>query len=341
LIQTIPFLNARGQGLYKMGRALAENPVSFAIKAFTIMLASLGLWLMYKDDDRYKELEDWDRFAYYHFWIGDYHYRIPKPFETGVLFSTSVEAAGNVLVGNEDLDHLWTYMKHATTETFAFNPILGIQAIKPLAEQWANKVSFTGRPIEGQGLSGLRWGERYDPWTSETMRLIGGTLNLPPKRMEHLVRGYTGTMGMFVLGMADAFTRNAFDFPERPDLSWNEFPGFARFIKKGEARNTKYMTRFYDHYNEMSKLVRTVNYYDKLGDFKAAQKLIRDNKAFYNLKKKFSSARKELSGINKDIRLVWLNSRMDGAEKKRRLEILYQRRNKIVRRVYDKYKKEN
>jgi ferritin len=339
MVQTIPFLNARAQGLYKMGRAARENPTHFAMKAFAIALASLGLWLMYKDDDRYKELEDWDRFAYYHFWIGDLHFRIPKPFETGVLFSTSVEAVGNVMVGNEDVDHLWTYLKHATTETFAFNPILGIQATKPLAEQWANKVSFTGRPIEGQGLSGLRWGERYDPWTSETMRLIGGSLNLPPKRMEHLLRGYTGTFGMFLLGMSDAFVRNAFDFPERPDLSWNEYPGFARFIKKGEARNTKYMTRFYDHYNEMSKLVRTVNYYDKLGDFKASQKLIRDNKEFYNLKKQFNKARKDLSEINKDIRLVWLNPRMDGAEKKRRLENLYQRRNKIVRNVYAKYKK--
>jgi hypothetical protein len=139
--------------------------------------------------------------------------------------------------------------------------------------------------------------------------------------------------------MSDAMVRNAFDFPERPDLSWNEYPGFARFIKKGEARNTKYMTRFYDHYNEMSKLVRTVNYYDKLGDFKASQKLIRDNKEFYALKKQFNTARKDMSEINKDIRLVWLNPRMDGAEKKRRLETLYQRRNKIVRKVYAKYKK--
>jgi len=338
LIQTIPFLNARAQGLYKMGRAVKENPSHFAMKAFAIALASLGLWLIYKDDDRYKELEDWDRFAYYHFWVGDLHFRVPKPFETGVLFSTSVEAAGNVMVGNEDLDHLWTYMKHATTETFAFNPILGIQSVKPLAEQWANKVSFTGRPIEGQGLSGLRWGERYDPWTSETMRLIGGTLNLPPKRMEHLVRGYTGTFGMFILGGADLFTRNVFDFPERPAMTWNEMPGLTRFIKSGEARNTKYMTRFYDHYNEMSKLVRTVNYYDKLGDMTMVRKLVRDNKEFYALKKEFNKARSSLVKINRDIRLVWLNNRMGSDEKRRRIEVLYGKRNKIVRSIYSKYK---
>jgi hypothetical protein len=338
LIQTIPFLNARGQGLYKMGRAAAGDPVAFAMKAFTIALASLGLWMLFKDDDRSKELEDWDKFAYYHFWIGDLHFRIPKPFETGVLFSTSVEAAGNVMVGNEDLDHLWTYLKHATTETFAFNPILGVQAIKPLAEQWANKVSFTGRPIEGQGLSGLRWGERYDPWTSETMRAIGGTLNLPPKRMEHLVRGYTGTFGMFLLGISDFFVRELGDFPDRPALSWNEYPGFARFIKKGEPRNTKYMTRFYDDYSEMQKLVRTINYYDKLGDMREVQKLINDNRAFYRLKKMFNAARRDLGEINREIRLVWLNPSIDGDYKKKKLEELYARRNRIVRNVYKNYK---
>jgi hypothetical protein len=55
LIQTIPFLNARGQGLYKMGRAAAENPLAFLAKGALIMLASLGLWAIFRDDDRYKE----------------------------------------------------------------------------------------------------------------------------------------------------------------------------------------------------------------------------------------------------------------------------------------------
>jgi hypothetical protein len=341
LIQTIPFLNARAQGLYKMGRAAHESPVSFAAKGALISLASLALWLIYKDDERYKKLEDWEKFAYYHFFIGDYDFRIPKPFETGVIFSTSVEAAANVMAGDEDLEHLWTYMKHALTETFAFNPILGVQGIKPLAEQWANKVSFTGRPIEGQGMSGLKWGERYDPWTSETMRLVGETLNLPPKRMEHLVKGYTGTFGMFFLGLADIATRNLFDFPERPAQHWNEYPGVGRFIRSMPQRNTKHMTKFYDLYNEFDQITKTVNYYKKLGHMTKARELATDNKAYLKLKKLVSKRQRELADINRSIRQLWLNKAMEPTTKRKRIDQLTEQRNKLVEQIYKLYKKES
>ncbi|MEI7308699.1 LPD38 domain-containing protein [Pectobacterium carotovorum] len=32
------------------------------------------------DDERYEELPDWDKDAYWHVWIGDQHVRFPKPF---------------------------------------------------------------------------------------------------------------------------------------------------------------------------------------------------------------------------------------------------------------------
>ena len=65
LARIIPFLNARSQGLYKLGRAAFDNPKSFLLRSALMTTASILLWSLYKDDDRYKELEDWDKWSYY------------------------------------------------------------------------------------------------------------------------------------------------------------------------------------------------------------------------------------------------------------------------------------
>lgn len=61
LAQTVPFLNARLQGLYKLGRAAKENPKQFAAITGAVAAASLALLAAYGDDDDWKKREDWDR----------------------------------------------------------------------------------------------------------------------------------------------------------------------------------------------------------------------------------------------------------------------------------------
>lgn len=91
LMQSVPFMNARLQGLSRLKRGFVDNPISFTIKGLLVGMAGAALWLAFRDDERYKELEDWDKDTYFHFWIGDEHYRLPKPFEVGVIFNTIPE----------------------------------------------------------------------------------------------------------------------------------------------------------------------------------------------------------------------------------------------------------
>ena len=334
-IQTIPFLNARMQGLYRMGRAAALDPKSFLIKGSLIATASLALWLLYWDDDRYKELEDWEKFAYYHFWIGGVHFRIPKPFETGVVFSSSVEAAANVMSGNDEISHVFNYLKHAFLETFAFNPVP--QVIRPAAEIYMNKSFFTGREIESQSKKRLRPGERYDPWDSETLRLLGEGLNISPKKAEALIRGYTASLGMGILAASDLMVRNIADFPERPSKDIGDYPAIGRFVKGKVSRYTKHMSKFYDLYNEVDELVATVNNYKRIGEFEKARELAKANRKLLSLRSGLGDARKELGDISLEIRKVWFSKKLTSDQKRDRLLVLTERRNNIVRKIYDRY----
>jgi hypothetical protein len=338
LISTVPFMNARIQGLYKMGRAAAEDPSLFFAKSSMIMAASLALWWFNKDDERYKELEDFEKFAWYHFWVGDKHFRIPKPFETGVLFSTSVEASGDVITGNEELSHMFDYLAHAFLETFAFNPTP--QAVRPIWEQFANKTFFTGRKIEGMGMQRLEPGERYSPWDSETMRLLGGALNVSPKRMQHLVRGYTSTFGMFLLGLSDIAMREIADFPERPTRRVDDYAFIGAFMREADnPRYTKYMSSFFDSLKNVRELTATVNFYRRSGDFDKAQKYARKNAKQLRYAPRLNSVYSQMSNISSEMKRVWTHKTMSGDEKKKRLDALTKRRNSLAKKVYEELSK--
>jgi proteasome lid subunit RPN8/RPN11 len=338
LISMIPFLNARAQGNYRMYRGAIENPVDFAIKGAILMAASMALWAAYKDDERYKELPDHEKFTYYHWWIGegeDGHMRMPKPFETGIIFSTMAESIGNIATGNEDLEFFSKFMQHAALETLAFNPVP--QALKPIVEVYSNRNMFTGRPIETRAMQALKPGERTSTYTSETLQLIGKGLNISPKKMEALSQGYLSTMAAFLLAGPDQISRWFGNFPEKPTVRTNEFPLIGRFWRTGPARSTKEMTRFYDILTESNELVATVQHYSKMGDIGKVKKLLKENKKLYAFNPTLKRFQQNLSQIRKHMNAIYI-SKKSAEWKRKQLDKLTRQRNKIVKQAYDFYK---
>ena len=333
LISTVPFTNARLQGLYKLGRAAHSDPKGFAFKGGLLTLASLALWALNKDRDEYKELEDWDKRTYHHFWIGDNHFRIPKAFEVGAMFSTLFEAAADAMSDNEEIGYFTDTLLATAKDTFALNPLP--QLIRPMIEQWGNKSFFTGRPIESEALKRLKPGHRYEPWTSETARLAG-KFGISPKRFESIIRGYFAGFGMFLLGISDAFVYRIGDFPERPAMRIDDYPLSGRFWKQREpAQYTKYMTRFYDTMTEIDQLVATVNNYMRTGNFEAAKELAESNKRKLSLKPAYRSVRGQLSKINAQMKAVMMSTSLSSDEKRDRMNVLTRRRNSLVQNIYE------
>jgi len=338
LIATVPFLNARMQGLYRMGRAAVENPKVFFAKGAMITAATMLLWGLNHDDDRYKALENWEKFSYYHFWIGDTHFRIPKPFETGAFFSTMFEASADVAVGNDDGKHLMEAVIHTMGETFAFNPIP--QAVRPAAEQWANKSFFTGRPIESQYQQKLKRGDRYDPWTSPTL-ILAGKMGIPPKRAEALIRGYFADIGMSLLWGADLFSRAFADFPEKPKKRIDEYPMIGRFVRQAKAkRSTKYMSKFWDFMKEVDELVTTINMYKKSGDFEGARKLADADPELISYRPFMNKARQRLRKMSHQVKKIWNDQAMTAEQKKIEIDKIYETRNALVEKIYNSYLKD-
>ena len=144
----------------------------------TYSLASIGLYLAYKDDDDFKQREQWDRDTYHWFKIpgSEVAFRIPRPFEVGaigVIFERMVEQMVDDDVHGSVLAER---IHHVITETFAVD--IRPQALTPLLEVYANKDSFTDRPIEGMAFRRLPPTERKYAYTSSAYVNSSKLLNL-------------------------------------------------------------------------------------------------------------------------------------------------------------------
>lgn len=331
MIRTMPFLGARMQGLYKMGRAYGENKSAFLLKGAILAGLSLAWWAGVKDDERYKELEDWEKWTYRHFWIGDTHFRLPRAFEVDAIFSSSVETIADVLSGNEEGKHIMNFIGQTMRDTFALDVP---QLVKPLYEQAKNEIGFTGRPIISESMKRVKPGEQAQPWTSESLRVLGEKLHVSPMRAEALVRGYLATLGMFILGGTDIITQWAFDFPVPPKGRVDDYPLVGRFVRAAPARHTKYITRFYEMAKEMDTLVGTINHYKRTGDREKAVELVSANRSTLRYKRGVNKIRKNISLFNGSIKQIHYRTDLTAKEKKEKINKLIDRKNEMVKKAY-------
>jgi hypothetical protein len=282
-------------------------------------------------------MEDWEKFTYYHFWVGNKHIRVPKPFEVGALFSSAVEAALDATMGADDLSQIADWFKNTAFNTFA----VGLpQLMKPPLEIYANKSTFTGRKIIGMHLERLQPGQQFEPWTSESMRVLGERLNISPKKLEFLVQGYGAAFGTMLLGMSDIMVRQFVDFPTNPTMRIDDYPLAGRFVRERQpARYTQYTSRFYDMFNEVDQLIGTINHYRRLGDFDAARDLATSQVEKLKFRKATVTMRDQLSKINNQTRTIMRDPRLSPEGKRNEIDRLLQMRNDLTEKMYQAYMK--
>lgn len=334
----VPFLNARLQGLYKLGRAMKGDRAllarEVAMKGAYIALFSLLLAGLNDDDERYQELQDWDKDANWHIFLGDEHFRIPKPFELGLIFGTLPERLLHAVTGTQKGEDLAKAVAHGVFQTLAFNPVP--QFYQPIRELQANRNFFFDRPIEDMSDEGKLPQARYDERTSALSRVLGQltgpVAGLSPKQLDHLVMGYTGTLGGYVLSMSSLIA-GALGDASRPAITAGDIP-VVKAVYQGDAvRSTQYQTKFYDMMQEAEQLHRTVKVYREEGKLDAADALLAENRDKLRHRPALGLARQQLGRIRQQMDRVYRDTSLGGEVKRERLDELQRRANGIAERV--------
>lgn len=348
LIEMTPFLNARVQGLERLWRGAMENTPQglkmrqhFWMRGMIITGLTLALLAANWDDDRYWELPEWDRDTYYHFFVGDEHFRLPKPFEVGAIFSTIPERMFEQMRADADAKLLGERMLHMIQDTFALAQVP--QLFKPAYEVATNTNGFTGRPVVSYALQFVQPEAQYDPYTSETMRWIADAMpNVAPdwmrspKKLEHALRGYVGAIGGYAVDMADFLGRNAFDMPDTPALRGRDWPVVKSFYQTGVGP-TKHTDQLYQMAEAANELQSAIKKYKEEGRIEKAKDLESDNMAKLLARTAINRAVRQMSELNGQTRKI-LNANVPADLKRSRVDALQKQKQKLAADVVEKYR---
>ncbi|WP_279460537.1 LPD38 domain-containing protein [Aeromonas veronii] len=289
---------------------------------------SLGLLAANWDDERYEELPDWDKDANWHFFVGDQHFRIPKPFEIGVMFGTIPERMVRAMGDKDTGAQFGKAVARAIGDTFALNPTP--QIVKPLVEAAFNYDTFRGGPIDSPQDLAVKAEARYNEQTSLLMRELGELSGFSPKQLEHLVIGYTGTIGGYVMATADGLIRAS---RSGKSASWraDEIPLVkAVYRGTGPAKSTQHMEEFYRMLNEVNQLKRTVDQYRSEGLDDKANELLDEQGGILKSRRSLSRTQQQVRVVRNKIELIQRDRTMNADEKRKRIDELLARRNDLV-----------
>lgn len=340
--QSVPFFNARLQGLYKLGRAAAEDPRRFGTMAAAVSLASLGLMAAYQDDDDWKKREDWDRDAYWWFKVGGTAFRIPKPFELGAI-GTIAERSAELLFNDEMTGKRFgKRISDMVFGTFAMDPTP--QIIKPLLDVYANKDSFTGRAIEGMSDERLRPQDRAGERTTEVARFLG-QLGLPdpvqlakgeysglsPKQIDFLLRGYFGWVGTTAAQLGDRALRPLMDRGERPAMELRDAFVAGNFVESLPSGSSRYVTQLYDRARQVDQAYASYRDALKRGDTEKAAQIREEEGGNLLARRRVNHAKEQLANINAQARMVEASRTLTAEEKRVRLDAIEERRDRVAR----------
>ena len=336
LTAAVPFFNARLQGLDLFYRASTGNMNNkdaasiqrqFFVRGMTMMALSGLYWMMVSDDEEYKKQEQETKDN--NWIIPAIGVKIPIPFEVGVLFKVIPERIMAYLFGNDTGQDLQKSVIRAAVSTFAFNPIP--QTIKPVLEAVVDYNMFTMRPILGQGMKDIEPEFQVGPSTSNFSKALAQSLGLSPIKVDHIIKGYTGTIGMYAIDTIDMVMDQFGDSP-KPTKRFEQLPVIKRFASDPEARG--YVTQYYELKDAVDTTVRTMNLLEKTNQPEEYMDYIRKNQgtlAFKDYVNDTERALKELREIKVSIRA----STMSGDEKRDALLSISQMESAITSNIQE------
>jgi len=341
LTAAVPFLNARMQGLDVLYRAAsgqmnardaAQIQKQFFVRGAMIASLSAAYWLLTHDDEEYKKQEQETRDNYW--LLPSLGVKIPIPFEIGVLFKVIPERILGYTFGSDTGEDFLKSMARQLTSTLAFNPIP--QAVMPVVETMTNFSFFTMRPIVGQGLEGLQPAYQVGPGTSRLAEGLGEMtkgmakeLQVSPMKIDQLISGYTGTMGMYLMNLMDAVYDMNTDSP-KPARRFEQMPLIRRFAVDPEARGN--VTAYYELKNSVDSIVRTSNMLERTMNYEELPGYLMDNMKMLASKDYILDLEKTMKEF-REMKILIRSASMDADAKKDAILAIDQMENQLTSNI--------
>ena len=344
-VSTVPFLNAGLQGIYRTVRAVGpgshQRAAVVAKLTAYVGVPTAVLYSINRDNPDY-----WNQSQQ----IRDTNYlipraeggwwKVPKPFEfgaIGTLFEAGLANFEKKILGNDKVKvdsffaTLWTVSKDQLRLSYV------PQVVSPAWNAYANKTFF-GSPIVPEGMKHTipDYGQSY-PWTSKVITSIVEKQPkwlrdklMSPIEFENYFRAYTGSVGGIILDLIDE-TSDLFSDVKSPDMRFDEWPFFKRFIQLDPAKYTRAEAEFYELKKRSSQ---AINQYRKFKDefkFELLQDFLKDpeNQELLMLNARFEAWGKQISVLNKKRNQIYNAPNMSGTRKRELINMIEKQSGRI------------
>lgn len=349
-----PFLSAGIGGWLRIMEAIHENPRLMRDYAVLLASGSIGLMLLNREDDRWKEIPDYEKDMYWFVLLdGLPALRIPKPFEAGTFFGSVPERMVELA-----LDDAPFKAQKLRKTLFSFNlPNPTPTAFVPILQNMMNK-DWKGAPVIPKNLEFLSPEEQYSPYTSETAKMIAAGIRAvspefveeylerarltSPKGVENVLRGYLGGGARYLTeGPQVPFTnvRVGLDplarvaqgkpaFLNEAERTLSDVPGVRRFVSRTPNLSAQPIQDFYTVYGRVQSAHSTFLSLGKLGNTKGARDFSRKHKAELMAYKRLQDTAQTLNQLHHSLKVLRSNETMLPAAKRAQMDRITE---KIIR----------
>jgi len=324
----VPFFNAQIQGLNVLYKAMTGNlPFNERLKiqeklltrGLMIAAGTLAYAAYMQDDEAYKNATPEQKYGNWFVRIPGVEepLRIPVPFEIGYIFKALPEALYNSMMtddGSEEAVKAFNQILIQTIPGGTSMPTVefgGVKvplllpvpaAAKPIIETSLGKSFYTQRDILSKHEQMLTPEAQYRENTSEIAKMFGAAVGASPVKIEALVQGYTGTMGLaFLQAISTPFSSEG--SPEKTMRRLSETPVVGSAFQPNDAGGI--INSAYEKMNNFSQVADTINAYIERGEFAKAKELMEKRSSEYlmsEMSSDFTSQMRELSQYERAIR---------------------------------------
>lgn len=309
------FFNAKIQGNDKLVRTFLENPAKASLKAtMYITMPSVILWFLNQDEEGWDEIPQWQKDIYWLVKVDGTWYRIPKPFELGILFGSIPERFLDYLKDNDPAG--LQEISRSFVTGLVPNPMP--TGMIPVLENTTNYSFFLDRPIVSDSLENLPNADQYSANTSEVSKLVGSAINYSPAKLDNLLYGYFAGLGRHTVNATDAILKGTGIVPSvtEPTGTKADIPVFKAFVVRDPAgSSSNSVNDFYESRTESTKLYNKYRNLLEEGERDKAREYLADNPEI-KLYKPYNQIASQISDI-RSLRDQVYNSETLTADEKR------------------------
>ena len=285
--------------------------------------------LIMSDDEAYKNANDDEKYNNWFVYtpFSKEPFKVPIPFELGILFKAIPEAMVNVAKGDREAGEAINAIRKLIQNNIPLGPSSLPQAIKPIIEITADDSFYTGRGIVGERLKGVDPSERYNANTNEILKLIGkGTGSIPvlgeylsPVQLEYLIRGYFGSLPLALASITNpAFSTG--EAPEGRGIVSSTTPVIGSLFQPLDANGM--INRAYKDMESIQRTKATYNKFIEDGNEKGISKLLDAEADKLNLAPLAGNFRSRMGNLAKEERRIKSDPDMSAAEKRELLDMI-------------------